>query len=117
MKTPRSLAMAAVCSLLAVSPLLARPKATIEVVNKSKWDIHHLYLSSSDERHWGPDQLGDDILEPGDSFTLTHLACDDYDIKVVDEDGDECVIEEVELCREDSIWKLTDKELLSCEGY
>ena len=41
----------------------------------------------------------------------------DDDIKVVDEDGDECIIEAVDLCRDNSYWKITDKDLLECEGY
>jgi len=101
--------------LLPLSASAAKKKATIKVINQSKWEIHHLYLSSSDDNHWGPDQLGEDVLKKGDSITLTDIDCDEYDIKVVDEDGDECVIEEVSLCSDHSYWKITDKELLACE--
>ena len=104
-------------ALFFLAPSVAHAKkATIKIINKSKWEIHHLYLSPTSERHWGPDQLGDDVLEPGDSFTLSKIDCDDYDIKVVDEDGDECVIEEQSLCNDDSVWKITSDELLSCEN-
>lgn len=95
----------------------AKKKATVKVINQSKWEIHHLYLSSSTEDDWGPDQLGEDVLTKGDSITLTNIDCDTYDVKVVDEDGDECVIEEVDLCGDASYWKITDKALLECEGY
>ena len=94
----------------------AKKKATIKVINQSKWEIHHLYLSPSSNRHWGEDQLGEDVLSKGDSITLKDIDCGDYDIRVVDEDGDECVIEAASLCGDDSYWKITDKELLSCEG-
>ncbi|HEX9985888.1 MAG TPA: hypothetical protein VGF69_21690 [Thermoanaerobaculia bacterium] len=105
----------AVCVLFAVAvPAHADRKATVKVINQSKWEIHHLYLSSSEEEEWGPDQLGEDVLAKGDSFTLTRIPCDTYDIKVVDEDGDECTIEEVELCGENKFWKITDKALLNC---
>lgn len=108
----------AIAMLATSSPVLAAKKsATIKVINQSKWDIHHLYLSSSDDQHWGPDQLGEDVLTKGDSITLTGIDCDDYDIKVVDEDGDECVIEQVSLCKDNSYWKITDKDLLECEGH
>lgn len=102
-----------------VAPTYAAPakkKATIKVINQSKWEIHHLYLSSTSDKQWGPDQLGKDVLETGDSFTLSNIDCDDYDIRVVDEDGDECVVEEVNLCGDSTVWKITDKVLLKCEN-
>lgn len=94
-----------------------KKSSSIEIVNKSKWDIHHLYLAPSDDDNWGPDQLGKHIIESGDRFTLTDIECDVYDIKLVDEDGDECVIEEEALCNDEAIWKITDEELLNCEGF
>ena len=102
------------CSL--ATPAFAA-KATVKVINQSKWEIHHIFLSASAEDEWGPDQLDDEILTKGDSLTLTGIDCDLYDIKVVDEDGDECIIEEVDLCNDESYWKITDKDLLECEGY
>jgi hypothetical protein len=110
----KTLAVAVLC-LLAL-PAFAK-KATVKVINQSKWEIHHLFLSSANEEEWGPDQLGEEVLAKGESFTLTNIPCDKYDIKVVDEDGDECVIEAVDLCRDQSYWKITDKDLLECEGY
>jgi len=118
MDAMKKLTLAAIVLCLMATPLFAaKKKATVKVINQSKWEIHHLFLSSHDDDHWGPDQLGEDILEKGDSFTLTNIDCDDYDIKVIDEDGDECVIEEVSLCGDDSYWKITDKALLECEGH
>jgi hypothetical protein len=102
------------CALTA--PAFART-ATVKIINQSKWEIHHIYLSSSDDEEWGSDQLEDEILAKGESLTLSDIDCDLYDIKVVDEDGDECVIEKVDLCGDHSYWKITDKELLKCEGY
>lgn len=106
------------CCTASVPAFAASKKksATIKVVNQSKWEIHHLYLSSTSDHQWGPDQLGDEVILTGKSFKLTNIDCDDYDIRVVDEDGDECVIEEVNLCGDDTVWKITDKSLLACEG-
>ena len=112
--TKRSLALLLLCSLSA--PVFA-DKATVKIINQSKWEIHQIFLSPSTEAEWGPDQLDDEVLAKGDSLTLTDIDCGVYDIQVVDEDGDECVIEEVELCGDDSYWKITDKDLLECEGY
>jgi len=114
----KKLALVSLCLLALATPVLAAPKASVKVTNKSKWDIHHMYLSSTDNESWGPDQLGDEVIEAGGgAFTLTNIPCDTYDVKVVDEDGDECIIEAVEMCGDHSVWKITDDDLLECEGY
>ncbi|HET7435089.1 MAG TPA: hypothetical protein VFN10_10310 [Thermoanaerobaculia bacterium] len=115
MKRVSRLLLFALLLLAATTPAFAR-KARVKIINQSKWEIHHIYLSSTDNDEWGPDQLGEDILEKGHSLTLTGIVCGDYDIKVVDEDGDECVIEDVTLC-DKHWWKITDDNLLKCEGY
>ena len=116
----KSVGRYALISLVLVAfavPAFARRKATVKIVNQSKWEIHHLFLSSSDDEEWGLDQLEDSILVKGDSILITDIPCNTYDVKVVDEDGDECVIEQADLCRDSSYWKITDKALLECEGY
>ncbi len=95
----------------------AAQTATATLVNETSFEIHRLFLSPSSASHWGPDQLGKDILEPGYEFTLSGMPCDDYDIKLVDEHGDECVIEGDYLCGDAGSWILTDEELLGCQGF
>jgi hypothetical protein len=115
MKRMPFVGLSVLCLIAMAAPAFAGG-ASVKVINQSKWEIHHLFISPADENHWGPDQLGEDVLTKGDSFTITNIPCDDYDVKVVDEDGDECVIEGAHLCHDDSFWKITDKELLSCEN-
>ena len=111
-----SLIVLALVVLLPLSAGAERRGASVKVINQSKWEIHHLYLSPASNRHWGPDQLGESVIGTGESFTLTGIHCDHYDIRIVDEDGDECVISDVSLCRDRSYWKITDKALLDCEN-
>jgi len=92
-------------------------RAEFMINNKSDWDIHHLFLSPSDKDTWGPDQLGRRIIHSGESFTLKNIPCGEYDIKVVDDDGDECVVEEIVMCKDHTHWDVTNKELLKCEGW
>jgi hypothetical protein len=92
-------------------------RSSITFFNESDWEIHYLYLSSSSDSHWGPDQLGRDVLAPGEYLELSGLDCDDYDIKLVDEDGDECVVTEIDICAEEAGWRITNRVLLSCQGY
>jgi hypothetical protein len=113
----RLLLVALVLFAVTVPAFSQKKRATVKIINQSKWEIHNVFLSSTADDRWGPDQLEDEILAKGDSLTLTNIACDTYDIKIVDEDGDECIIEEVELCDDDSYWKITDKDLLECEGH
>lgn len=118
MKNIARVAVAALLLLAFSLPSFAGPKrATVKIINQSKWEIHHVFLSSVEDENWGPDQLEDSILGKGDSITITDIPCDLYDVKVVDEDGDECIIEAVDLCGDRSYWKITDKDLLECEGY
>ncbi len=105
-------------SLAVVTAAAASKKATVNIVNKSKWDIHALYMSPADEDEWGPDQLGKHtITAGGGSFKLTDIPCDVWDVKVVDEDGDECVIESADVCKDSYEWKITNDELLKCQGW
>jgi hypothetical protein len=92
-------------------------RAEFMINNKSDWAIHHMYLSPEDKDTWGPDQLGDDVIESGESFTLKNIPCGEYDIKVVDEDGDACVIEGIVMCKDHTHWDLTNKELAKCQGW
>lgn len=110
------LALAALVVLSVPAQLHAAPKkATVKVVNKSDWQIDQFFLSSSEEDEWGPDQLGEEVIGSGESFSLKSIPCDTYDIMLVDEDGDECVVEEVDICGGAETWTITNKILLGCQ--
>jgi hypothetical protein len=91
--------------------------SNLAIRNKSKWAVHHLYMSATKEDEWGPDQLGSETIDPGETFKLHDIPCNTYDLKVVDEDGDECVIEGEKFCSHEASWSLSEKDLLDCEGY
>jgi hypothetical protein len=100
---------------LPVAAHAAGKKASVKVVNKSDWEIHHFFLSPTEQDHWGPDQLGDDVIGTDEAFTLKTIPCDSYDVKLIDEDGDECVVEDVDICGGSEQWTITNKLLLACE--
>lgn len=113
-----ALCLALVCAcMFAADANAAGRKSDVTVHNDSEWAILHFFLSSSADEEWGPDQLGDHVIKNGGSFTLTGVPCDEYDVKLVDEDGDECEIGGVDICGEDDEWVITDEDLLECEGY
>lgn len=101
-------------ALLTTSFTSSAHALSLEFVNKSKWDIHELYFSPADQKSWGPDQLGDDVIEHGDTFTLTKIARDVYDVKIVDEDGDSCEINDVDFKASEK-FTLTEDILLGCQ--
>lgn len=108
--------------VMAVGPMTAlveaqaKKKASVTVINKSDWRIDQLYLSSADDEEWGPDQLQEMVINPGETFTLKGIECDTYDIRIVDEDGDQCIVGDVELCGDKATWTITSKTLLSCQA-
>lgn len=93
-----------------------RRTATVTIRNTSNWNLNHFYLSPHDQNAWGPDQLGAEIIGTGESFTITDIPCDAYDLKLVDEDGDQCIIMDVDLCNDDSEWVIDQSVLANCGG-
>jgi len=88
----------------------------LQVVNKSKTVISHLYVSSAHQKAWGPDQLGDgnnDTIEPGHQFNLHHIDRGTYDVKLVAEDGTECEVDDVEF-DESKQWVISERTLDKC---
>ena len=110
-------ALALLGLFVCAAPALAgKNDSEITLKNKSRWAIHELYFSATSERGWGEDQLGKHTIGTGESFTLTGIPCDKYDVRLVDEDGDECVVESVAVCADSESWKITDRDLLGCQA-
>jgi hypothetical protein len=101
-----------VAALAAVATVAYASELVIH--NQSAWDIHRIYISSTDTESWGEDQLDDDILKSGQTLTLHGVACDYYDVMLVDEDGDKCELRNVKLCS-DKVWTIDNDELLGCQ--
>jgi hypothetical protein len=121
--TRRAALTAAAAALAAVAsgvrprsaPARAQPAGSVKITNRSDWEIHHLYLSPTSTDDWGPDQLQDAVLGTGESFTLTGVPCDSYDVKLVDEAGDECVVVDVAICGAGEGWVIRNADLLACQ--
>lgn len=90
---------------------------SVRVLNESRYAIHYLYLSSTSESNWGQDQLGQEIIAAGGNYTITNVPCGNYDVKIVDQDRDECEVRNVRFCTDQNVLRITNEELLRCEGY
>jgi hypothetical protein len=69
---------------VAVAPLQANAQGSryaLTVHNRSRYQIDRLFLSSTDENNWGPDQLGQRVIYSNSDFTLTNIRPGEYDFK------------------------------------
>jgi hypothetical protein len=117
MKKSIAVLAGAVCAVaLLVSATVQAQKSDVIIKNKSDWEIHQFFLSPVETDKWGPDQLGEDVIGTGGTFTLSGVPCDSYDVMLVDEDGDECVVSEVDICGDNQGWVISNDDLLECEA-
>jgi hypothetical protein len=77
--------------------------ASLRVSNQSDFAIVELRVTSIGSSSWGPNLLGGDVLEPGESLLLG-ADCGTYDALLVDEDGVDCEIDDIDLCLNDATW-------------
>lgn len=103
-------------ALAAGAALAAKSDSKVVFVNQSSWSINELYFAPTRDEDWGEDHLGKHTLDQGDQLTLTGVACGTWDVRVVDEDGDECIIENVALCGDTDKWVIRDDDLLACQA-
>jgi len=90
--------------------------SSVVIENDSDWEIHFLYLSPTSSSDWGPDQLGDNIIGSGSQYKLKGISCDTYDVRIVDEDADECILSEIPLCLFKEHWVIDNDMLLGCQN-
>jgi hypothetical protein len=93
---------------------LAFAANSINFQNLSDWAIHELYLSPSKAEKWGPDQLTDKVINNGESFELSGIPVGKYDLKIVDEEGDECVVAGVKIADSETV-VINNEILVGCQ--
>ena len=65
----------------------ARTMSTaVNIVNNSNKEIRNVYLSHVNVDDWSGNQLGSAVIPPGQSFTLSNVACDQQQVKVIAEE-------------------------------
>jgi len=57
-------------------------RGDLTLYNDTSLSINKLYLTPANESTWGPNQLSSDLLS-GDSYTITDIIPDIYDVKAV----------------------------------
>ncbi len=79
---------------------------SLEIVNNSGVDVWFVYVSPSSSADWGDDRLGADVLNDGESFTITGLAADTYDLKAEDSSHNPLFVEMGVEIMQDMTWTL-----------
>ncbi len=103
-----------VAALLLTCVAASAQAEAVRIINNSSWQIHYLFLSFANAADWGPDQLGNDVLGYGDWIDLYDVPCGYYDLRLIDEDGDECIVYKRYIC--DETISISSNELLSCQA-
>ena len=86
---------------------------SITVVNNSNVEIRHLYLSPADNDNWGPDQLNQSVIAPGQSVTI-QVAWDQAMVKVISEDQNGCFFYQTVEASGSVNWTITADAVPDC---
>ncbi len=106
-----------VLTALSGSAFAADAKQDFELVNKTGYEIKHVYVSPSKSDEWEEDVLGKDTLDDGEAweikFQRANKTCS-WDLKVVYEvDSSSAVWTDIDLCKVEKVTirynKRTDK--------
>ena len=76
------------------------------LINNTGVPIYYVYVSSCSSSQWGPDQLGSNVVMPGNTWTFT-MASGCYDLKAVDRDGREAIENGVQVTGAGKRWTLS----------
>ena len=117
-RNPRSLIIICV-ALVAFASLpwlsFARTMSTsVNIVNNSSREIRNVYTSPVNNDDWGADLLGNATIAAGQSYSLSAIACDSDQIKVIAEDQDGCFLTTVISCGQSATWTVTNDTARDC---
>jgi hypothetical protein len=98
----------------ALAPAHAAAQSTrnFTIFNDSRYRINQLYVAPESNSTWGINRLEHALP----TNYRADLAVDPgwYDVMLVDQDGDKCVVSNVDFRNGDS-WTITDQVLVTCE--
>lgn len=118
-KLVRFLILSATLCAFAALPLLSSARSSsvstaVNIANNSSREIRNVYLSHVNVDDWSANQLGNAVISPGQSYTLSNVACDAQQIRVIGEDEDGCFVSTVVTCGENSTWTVTNDTPRDC---
>ncbi len=87
---------------------------TVSLKNTSSFDIYSIQLTPYDEVSWGQNLVAGDALMHGETTKVSVFDCKKYDLRMVDDENVECIIQDIDLCFEDKEWSIDDATLSVC---
>lgn len=87
---------------------------TVTLTNSSSYDIYSIQLTQHDETSWGSNLLGSDVLMHGEAQKIAVFDCEKYDLRMVDDENVECIIQDIDLCFKDKDWTIDNTVLAIC---
>jgi hypothetical protein len=119
-RNPRSFVIICVALVaFAALPFLALARASstsVSIVNNSGREIRNVYTSHVGSDDWSADLLTNGTVQSGQTVTISDLACDAQQVKVIAEDQDGCFLSTVVTCGQSSTWTVTSDTERDC-GY
>ncbi len=89
------------------------PSGSITLDNASSYVLTEIRVTTVNSSTWGSNLLGSDILYPNERLTVS-VACNDYDVLIVDEFNRDCVLSNVDLCASSTLWVIDNTTLRYC---
>lgn len=83
------------------------PDATLKVQNSSDFAIVEIHVTDVGSSSWGPNLINGNTLAPGESVTLG-VNCGTFDALLVDEQGVDCQLHDVDLCLNNADWVIAN---------
>ena len=105
---------------IALVPMVSGARSTtastsVTIVNNSSREVRNVYLSHVNADDWSGNQLSEGTsIAPGNSVTLSNLACDQQQVKVIGEDQDGCFLSTVVSCGDSATWTVTNDTARDC---
>jgi hypothetical protein len=107
---------AAIAFMATPKQFAAQNGHTFTIVNSSGFEINEIHISSVGDSSWEHDRLGTNVLRSGHKYTIGGILPGYYDIKLIDEDNDSCIMKSVYV-NNNLTWTLTPLDLVGCETH
>lgn len=112
----RNLLVACLAALVVFAQTLAssaQPTTSVNIVNNSTRSIRHVYTSHVNADDWSGDQITTAIA-PGQSATISNVACDQQQVRIIGENEDGCFVYTVVACGSSGTWTITANTAVDC---
>jgi hypothetical protein len=103
-------------ALAALSSARTPTTTSVNIVNNSNREIRNVYISHVNTDDWSGNQLSNGaVIAPGQSNSLSNVACDQQQVNVIAEDQDGCFLSTVVNCGDSATWTITNDTARDCD--